>query len=124
MPVMQDADVLTRGEKGSFDLKSWLAGQPNEQFEVPAITVAELWDGVGRAIPPHKQRRWERAPGELHGQPFPITTACWRMIYALTQCHSVLAPLGLVLQVDMSALQPQPWPMQLRASPKQPVADA
>ena len=54
---MLDADVLIRGEKGSFDLKSWLAGQPNEQFEVAAITVAELWHGVERATIPHKQRR-------------------------------------------------------------------
>ena len=57
MAIMLDADVLIRGEKGSFDLKSWLAGQPNEQFEVAAITVAELWHGVERATPPHKQRR-------------------------------------------------------------------
>jgi tRNA(fMet)-specific endonuclease VapC len=54
---MLDADVLIRGEKGSFDLKSWLAGQPNEQFEVAAITVAELWHGVERATTLHKQRR-------------------------------------------------------------------
>jgi predicted nucleic acid-binding protein len=54
---MLDADVLIRGEKGSFDLKSWLAGQPSEQFEVAAITVAELWHGVERATIPHKQRR-------------------------------------------------------------------
>jgi predicted nucleic acid-binding protein len=54
---MLDADVLIRGEKGTFDLKNWLTGQPNEQFEVAAITVAELWHGVERATPPHKQRR-------------------------------------------------------------------
>ena len=57
MAIMLDADVLIRGEKGSFDLKSWLAGQPNEQFEVAAMTVAELWHGVERATTPHKQRR-------------------------------------------------------------------
>ena len=57
MAIMLDADVLIRGEKGSFDLQSWLAGQPNEQFEVAAITVAELWHGVERATTPHKQRR-------------------------------------------------------------------
>jgi len=57
MAIMLDADVLIRGEKGSFDLKSWLAGQANEQFEVAAITVAELWHGVERATIPHKQRR-------------------------------------------------------------------
>jgi len=54
---MLDADVLIRGEKGSFDLKRWLAGQPNEQFEVAAITVAELWHGVERATAPHRRRR-------------------------------------------------------------------
>jgi tRNA(fMet)-specific endonuclease VapC len=57
MAIMLDADVLIRGEKGSFDLKSWLTGQANEQFEVAAITVAELWHGVERATIPHKQRR-------------------------------------------------------------------
>ena len=57
MAIMLDADVLIRGEKGAFDLKSWLAGQPNEQFEVAAITVAELWHGVERATTPHRQRR-------------------------------------------------------------------
>jgi tRNA(fMet)-specific endonuclease VapC len=57
MAIMLDADVLIQGEKGSFDLKSWLAGQPNEQFEVAAITVAELWHGVERATTPHRQRR-------------------------------------------------------------------
>jgi tRNA(fMet)-specific endonuclease VapC len=57
MAIMLDADVLIRGEKGSFDLKNWLASQPNEQFEVAAITVAELWHGVERATTPHRQRR-------------------------------------------------------------------
>jgi predicted nucleic acid-binding protein len=54
---MLDADVLIRGEKGSFDLKNWLLKQPNEQFEVAAITVAELWHGVERATIPYKTRR-------------------------------------------------------------------
>jgi tRNA(fMet)-specific endonuclease VapC len=57
MAIILDADVLIRGEKGSFDLKSWLAGRPNEQFEVAAITVAELWHGVERATVPHKNKR-------------------------------------------------------------------
>jgi tRNA(fMet)-specific endonuclease VapC len=54
---MLDADVLIRGEKGTFDLKKWLSGQPDEQFEVAAITVAELWHCVERATMPHKHRR-------------------------------------------------------------------
>ncbi len=57
MAIILDADVIIRGEKGSFDLKGWLAGKPNEQFEVAAITVAELWHGVERATSPHKNNR-------------------------------------------------------------------
>ena len=54
---MLDADVLIRGEKGTFDLKHWLSSQPDEQFEVAGITVAELWQGIERATMPHKNRR-------------------------------------------------------------------
>jgi len=54
---MLDADVVIRGEKGTFDLRNWLQGQPDERFEVAAITVAELWHGVERAVIPHKNKR-------------------------------------------------------------------
>ena len=57
MAIMLDADVIIRGEKGSFDLKNWLARQADEQFEVAAITVAELWHGVERASITHKNKR-------------------------------------------------------------------
>ena len=57
MAIMLDADVLIRGEKGAFDLKKWLAGQPDQQFEVAAITVAELWHGIERATISHKNKR-------------------------------------------------------------------
>ena len=57
MAIILDADVLIRGEKGSFDLKSWLAIHPDDQFEVAAITVAELWHGVERAAAPHRAKR-------------------------------------------------------------------
>ena len=59
MAIMLDADVLIRGEKGNFDLKNWLTAQPDEKFEVAAITVAELWHGVERATIPHKNKRLE-----------------------------------------------------------------
>jgi tRNA(fMet)-specific endonuclease VapC len=59
MAIILDADVIIRGEKGSFDLASWLAARPDEQFEVAAITVAELWHGVERADAVHKSRRME-----------------------------------------------------------------
>ena len=57
MAIILDADVIIRGEKGTFDLKSWVAARPNEQFEIAAITVAELWHGVERATGPHKATR-------------------------------------------------------------------
>ena len=49
MAIILDADVIIRGEKGTFDLKKWVTSHPNEQFEIAAITVAELWHGVERA---------------------------------------------------------------------------
>ena len=49
MAIILDADVIIRGEKGAFDLQRWVAARPDEQFEVAAITVAELWHGVERA---------------------------------------------------------------------------
>jgi tRNA(fMet)-specific endonuclease VapC len=57
MAIILDADVVIRGEKGTFDLKTWVAAQPQERFEIAAITVAELWHGVERATGAHKRRR-------------------------------------------------------------------
>ncbi len=57
MAIILDADVIIRGEKGSFDLKNWLSGQPDELFELAAITVAELWHGLERATAAHRTRR-------------------------------------------------------------------
>jgi tRNA(fMet)-specific endonuclease VapC len=57
MAIILDADVVIRGEKGTFDLKRWTASRPNERFEIAAITVAELWHGVERAIGSHKATR-------------------------------------------------------------------
>lgn len=57
MAIILDADVIIRGEKGMFDLPRWVASRPDEQFEVAAVTVAELWHGVERATGAHKVRR-------------------------------------------------------------------
>lgn len=54
---MLDADVIIRGEKGSFDLKGWLEARSDDLFEVAAITVAELWHGVERAGAAQRSRR-------------------------------------------------------------------
>ncbi|HZL13595.1 MAG TPA: PIN domain-containing protein [Verrucomicrobiae bacterium] len=56
MAIILDADVVIHGEKGLFDLKRWLAST-DEQFEIAAITVAELWHGVERASGAHRYRR-------------------------------------------------------------------
>jgi tRNA(fMet)-specific endonuclease VapC len=57
MAIILDADVIIRGEKGTFDLHGWVAARPNEQFEVAAVTVAELWHGVERATGAHRTKR-------------------------------------------------------------------
>ena len=57
MAIILDADVLIRGEKGTFDLMGWLATYPNARLEVAAITVAELWHGVEQATAPRRAKR-------------------------------------------------------------------
>jgi tRNA(fMet)-specific endonuclease VapC len=57
MAIILDADVVIRGEKGTFDLAKWVASCPNDRFEIAAITVAELWHGVERAAGTHKVTR-------------------------------------------------------------------
>jgi len=49
MAIILDADLVIRGEKGAFDLERWVASRAHDQFEIAAITVAELWHGVERA---------------------------------------------------------------------------
>jgi tRNA(fMet)-specific endonuclease VapC len=57
MAIIIDADVIIRGEKGTFDLRGWVSSQPQEEFALAAVTVAELWHGVERATAAHKSRR-------------------------------------------------------------------
>ena len=57
MAIILDADVIIGGERGSFDLRRWLESRGDEQFEVAAITVAELWHGVERATVAQKSVR-------------------------------------------------------------------
>jgi tRNA(fMet)-specific endonuclease VapC len=54
---MLDADVIINGEKGIFDLQAWFESRADDQFEVAAITIAELWHGVERASPMHRPGR-------------------------------------------------------------------
>ena len=57
MAIILDADVIIRGERGTFDLGSWVESRPDDQFEIAAVTVAELWHGVERAQGAHKTKR-------------------------------------------------------------------
>ncbi|HLH34462.1 MAG TPA: PIN domain-containing protein [Alloacidobacterium sp.] len=57
MTLILDADVIIGGEKGTFDLHRWVGSRPDDEFEIAAITVAELWHGVERARGVHKTRR-------------------------------------------------------------------
>jgi len=57
MGIILDADVLIRGERGVLDLPAWLAAHPDDDFEIAAITAAELWHGVERATSPYRLRR-------------------------------------------------------------------
>ena len=59
------------GRKGNFRPEGlWLERQPDELFEVAAITVAELWHGVERATGAHKARRLQYLQAVL--APLPI----------------------------------------------------
>jgi tRNA(fMet)-specific endonuclease VapC len=57
MAIILDADVIIRGEKGAFDFRRWTASRAGDEFEVAAVTVAELWHGVERASGARKTKR-------------------------------------------------------------------
>lgn len=55
--MILDADVIISGERGTFDLASWLETRPKGQSALAAITVAELWHGVERGTGAHRTKR-------------------------------------------------------------------
>jgi len=57
MAIIIDADVIIRGERGTFDLTRWLHSRADELVEIAAITVAELWHGIERADRAHRIKR-------------------------------------------------------------------
>jgi predicted nucleic acid-binding protein len=69
MAIIIDADVIIRGEKGDFDLAGWLTSQPDETFELAAVTVAELWHGVERAIGARRAVRSAYLQGVINSLP-------------------------------------------------------
>lgn len=78
MAIILDSDVIIAGERGTIDLERWMASQPDQEFEVSAITVAELWHGVERATAPHqakRQRYIANALAAVHIIPYTEQTA-------------------------------------------------
>jgi tRNA(fMet)-specific endonuclease VapC len=69
MAIVLDADVIIRAEKGLFDLQRWVSSRGEDQFEIAAITVAELWHGVERASGAHKVKRRQYLEGVLEALP-------------------------------------------------------
>jgi tRNA(fMet)-specific endonuclease VapC len=55
--MILDADVIIRAERGDFDLQQWTNTQGGEDFQIAAITVAELWHGVERATAAYRDER-------------------------------------------------------------------
>jgi tRNA(fMet)-specific endonuclease VapC len=57
MAIIIDTDVIIQGERKAFDLKRWLESRSGEQFDIAAVTVAELWHGVERATGAFRSER-------------------------------------------------------------------
>ena len=49
MAIILDTSVIIRGERETLDIEGWFETHFDDQFEIAAITVAELWHGVERA---------------------------------------------------------------------------
>jgi tRNA(fMet)-specific endonuclease VapC len=92
MAIILDADVVIAGEKGTFDFKAWVASRPNDQFEVAAITVAELWHGVQRAAGRRRAARERYLRGVL--APMPIVPYTEQTAYEHARIWAELEELG------------------------------
>jgi tRNA(fMet)-specific endonuclease VapC len=95
MGIILDADVIIRGERGTFDLKKWVASRPNDRFEVAAITVAELWHGVERAAGKHRITRERYLRAVL--QPLPIIPYTEQTAYEHARVWSELEVSGKMI---------------------------
>jgi predicted nucleic acid-binding protein len=75
MAIILDANVVIRGEKSAFDLEKWVSSRPHDQFEIGAITVAELWNGVERATGSRRDTREKYLSAVLESVPIAKTGA-------------------------------------------------
>jgi len=95
MAIILDADVIIRGEKGAFDLQKWVASCPSDQFEVAAITVAELWHGVERATGKHRAARERYLRAVL--EPVPIISYTEQTAYEHARVWAELQASGKMI---------------------------
>jgi len=95
MAIILDADVIIRGEKGAFDLQKWVASRPSDQFEVAAITVAELWHGVERATGKHRAARERYLRAVL--EPVPIISYTEQTAYEHARVWAELQASGKMI---------------------------
>lgn len=47
--MILDSSILIAKERGRFALDEFLAAHPDQECFLAAVTVSELWHGVGRA---------------------------------------------------------------------------
>jgi tRNA(fMet)-specific endonuclease VapC len=83
------------GERGTFDLEDWLASRPNDEFEVAAITVAELWQGVERATGVHRAARERYVKAVL--ETFPIIPYTEQTAYEHARIWAELGAAGKMI---------------------------
>jgi predicted nucleic acid-binding protein len=95
MAIILDADVVIRGEKGAFDFWRWTASRPNDEFEIAAVTVAELWLGVERASGMHKFRRQQYLQAVL--APLPVIPYTEQTAYAHARLWAELEASGTMI---------------------------
>ena len=121
MEIVLDADVIIRGEKGTFDLKDWIEGRPDDLFAVAAITVAELWQGVERADAARQARRRRYLQGVL--APLPILPYTEQTAYEHARIWAGLA--AALAGAGLSDGEARDWHRELRGTCKtlQPPGD-
>jgi tRNA(fMet)-specific endonuclease VapC len=76
--IILDTDVIIRGERGTFNLSRWLAAEKDEEIQIAAITIAELWHGVERASSAYRVERQDylrKMLGLVNILPYTETTA-------------------------------------------------
>jgi tRNA(fMet)-specific endonuclease VapC len=65
--IILDTDVIIRGERETLDIEKWFETHSDDQFEIAAIMVAELWHGVARADTAHRVKRERYVQAAIDG---------------------------------------------------------